>query len=104
MEEKRKYQRLEQTMPVRHRQEVENGIQTTQTKDISTGGLRIASYSNLAVGSKIDIEVHITNSSTPYYAQGEVVWLKENEASDDMKFDVGIRFLRLVSKAELAGF
>jgi len=104
MENKRKHDRLEQPMPVRHSVEHEDRIVNTQSKDISTGGLRIAADSKLEVGSKLNIEVNISSQSAPYYAMGEIVWFKENENASDKKFDIGIKFLRIVNKTELEGF
>jgi len=104
MENKRKYDRLQQPMSVRHRPENEDRIENTQSQDISAGGLRIATTSKIEVGSKLNIEVNIASQGAPYYAVGEVVWFKENENTSDKKFDIGIKFLRIVNKAELEGF
>lgn len=100
MEEKRRFNRLTQEMPVKQRPENSNDIELTQARNISTGGLRIATDSELNVGSKIDIEVNISGSSKPYYALGEVVWLKEMAENDDKKFDMGVKFLRIMTKKD----
>lgn len=104
MKEKRRYRRLEQEMPVRHHVEKEEVIENTKAADISAGGIRIATQAKLDIGTKLNIEMHIPQSELPYYAVGEVVWLKENEGRPAKKFDLGVRFLRIVSKAQLKGF
>lgn len=104
MDEKRRSARLEQELPIR--QKVQNGdsIENVKAKDISTGGLRIATDSPLNIGTKLNIELQLTGSSSPYYAIGEVVWYREKEQSAENKFDIGIRFVRIVSKSDLEGF
>ncbi|MBI4846943.1 MAG: PilZ domain-containing protein [Candidatus Omnitrophica bacterium] len=104
MDNKRKFMRLERTIPVRQRPKKSGNIESTKAENISAGGLRIATDSSLDVGSKIDIEVDIPGAGNPYYAIGEVVWLKEKKMSSDKKFDMGIRFVRIVTKADLDGF
>ncbi len=104
MDEKRKSARLEQEMPIRQKAENSDSVQVSTTKDISTGGLRIATDMPLNIGTKLNIEVTISGSSSPYYAIGEVVWYKEKDQTANNKFDIGIRFVRIVSKADLEDF
>jgi hypothetical protein len=104
MDEKRRFTRLSREMPIRKKVQNSDSIEVSKAQDISTGGLRIATDTPLHVGTKLNIEVDIPGSSTPYYAIGEVVWYKEKEQAQDNKFDIGIRFLRIVSKTELEGF
>ncbi|MCP4649473.1 MAG: PilZ domain-containing protein [PVC group bacterium] len=101
MSEKRKYKRLSQVVPVRHRKQKEANVKSSQALDISTGGMRIASEAQLEIGSELNIEMHINKSAQPFYAKGEVVWLKEKE---NKTFDVGIKFVRVVQKTEIEGF
>jgi Tfp pilus assembly protein PilZ len=102
--EKRKFSRLEQKMQVRQKAKDSDNIEAALTQDISAGGLRIATNKALEVGTKLDIEVNIAGASRPYYAIGEVVWKQENPNQENDKFDMGIRFVRIVSKDDLEGF
>lgn len=102
-QEKRKHKRLTQKIKVRHRIENEDRVENTEAKDISTGGLRITTDSRLNLGSKICVEMNLSSSTLPYYAIGEVIWFKENKDSEK-KFDIGIKFLRIVSKVDVKGF
>jgi len=104
LEDKRRFSRLEQNTPARQKVENSDFVEKTHSKDVSTGGLRLSTDSQLEVGTKLNVEVNIAGSARPYYAQGEVVWLKENEQSQNKKFDMGIRFLRIVTKEDLEGF
>ncbi|MBU1087380.1 MAG: PilZ domain-containing protein [Candidatus Omnitrophica bacterium] len=104
MDEKRKFTRLAQEMPIRKKVENSDIVEFSKTQDISTGGLRIATDTPLNIGTKLNIEVNITGSSSPYYAVGEVVWYKEKDQTADNKFDIGIRFVRIVNKSDLGDF
>ncbi|MBU4305754.1 MAG: PilZ domain-containing protein [Candidatus Omnitrophica bacterium] len=104
MAEKRKHMRLVQEMPLRHCLEQSNDVENTMTKDISAGGVCICTDRQLSLGSRLEVEVAISRMSSPYYALAEVVWLKENKNSGNKKFEMGIRFVRIVSKSETKGF
>ncbi len=104
MQEKRRSIRLLEPIPVRQRSQDATSIEVTQAKNISAGGLRVVTDTRLDIGSKLNIEVNIPRSLRPYYAQGEVVWLKEIKDSGDKKFDMGVKFLRIISKNDLEDF
>ncbi|MCK4823169.1 PilZ domain-containing protein, partial [bacterium] len=96
MQEKRKSGRLYEVISVRQRSQENQDIEVTQAKDISKGGLRIATDTRLDIGSKVNIEVSVPRSPRPYYTLGEVIWLKEAKNSEDKKFDMGVKFLRII--------
>jgi len=104
LQEKRKSVRLQEAIPVRQRAQDSKTIEVTQAKNISAGGLRVLTDTRLDIGSKLNIEVNIPRSLRPYYAQGEVVWLKEIKDNGDKKFDMGVKFLRIISKNDLEDF
>ena len=104
MEEKRRATRLYESISVRQRSQEDESIEETQANDISTGGLRMFTDNHLDVGSKLKIEINIPRSSRPYYAEGEVVWLKEAQGGKDKKFDMGVKFLRIMSKNDIDDF
>ena len=45
----------------------------------------------------------ITEVLGPYYAKGEVVWVKENTVSSEKEFEIGIKFIKLTHKID-SGF
>ena len=104
MTEKRRHSRLIQKMPIRYSKGNGDKAQDAFSCDISAGGVRISTNSKLDIGAEIGIEVHINSSGTPYYAQGEVVWLKENNGENDKAFGLGVKFKRIVTKQDLKGF
>lgn len=75
----KKTSRLQEPIAIRQKAPEAKSIEATQAKNISAGGLRMTTDTRLDIGSKLNIEVHIPRSSRPYYAQGEVVWLKESK-------------------------
>ena len=91
-------------MPVRKRAHHSDRVEDGLGRDISMGGIRISTDAKLDVGTKLNVEVNISESVKPYYAMGEVVWLKSNEGQTDKSFDIGIKFLRIVTKEDLEGF
>ena len=101
MQEKRKASRLYEEFTVRQRPQEIQAIEVTQAKDISTGGLCILTNEKVDIGSKLNIEVNVPRSPSPYYALGEVIWLKELKDSKDKKFDMGVKFLRIISKNDI---
>lgn len=104
MDDKRKFTRLVQVMPARHRPSQGTVIEPASVKDISVGGVRLSSAADLAAGTSVDVEVAIPNSSEPYYMRGEVVWRRDNNPAENKNFDLGIRFVRVLSKTEHQGF
>lgn len=104
MAEKRKYARLNQDMPARHRTQQGAVIEPAFAKNISIGGVRLRAASGLDVGTQVDVEVAINKFGAPYYMRGEVVWQQENNPAEDKKFDMGIRFIRVLSRDEHQGF
>ncbi len=104
MQEKRKSSRLQESIALRQRAQDAKNIEVTQAENISAGGLRITTGMRLDIGSKLNIEVNVPRSPNPYYAQGEVVWLKKAKDSKNSKFDMGVKFLRIISKNDLEEF
>ncbi|MCG2712511.1 MAG: PilZ domain-containing protein [Candidatus Omnitrophica bacterium] len=104
MQEKRKSSRLQEPFPVRQRAQDAKSAEVTQAKNISTGGMRIITDSRFDIGSKLNMEVNIPRALSPYYTQGEVIWLKEAEGSGDKRFEMGVKFLRVISKNDFEDF
>lgn len=61
------------------------------TRDISLGGMRVFSDERFTVGSRLDLDVLLPDTST-VRCWAEVVWLVELDAGAPAGFDVGLRF------------
>ena len=104
MEERRRFLRLEKPMAVRQYPEDSDIVEHTESQNISTGGMRITTDAEFDVGSRLNMEINIAGLSKPYYAAGEVVWLREKQDAEDKKFDLGIRFVRVFTNQEFQKF
>lgn len=101
MQEKRRAARLQESFIVRHRALEEKSVEQTQANNISIGGMLLETDTSFEIGRKLNMEVNVPRSLEPYYVQGEVVWLQEAKAGAEKKFDMGIRFLRIIPKKDL---
>ncbi len=64
------------------------------TQDISLGGMRVYSDEDYPVGSRLDLDVLITDQE-PVRCWATVVWRTELAAGAPAKFDVGLKFTDL---------
>ena len=47
--------------------------------------------------------MNIAQTVGPYYAKGEVVWIKKIEGDSEETYEAGIKFIKLIHKKD-AGF
>ncbi len=60
-------------------------------QDISLGGMRVYSDEDFRVGSRLDLDVLITDEA-PVRCWATVVWRTELASGAPARFDVGLRF------------
>ena len=66
------------------------------TENISNGGLFIATYQTLPLGSRFDITFTLPGIDKPFEADCVVCWVREyNDMEPDTKPGMGVRFLNL---------
>ncbi|MFH1458955.1 MAG: PilZ domain-containing protein [Candidatus Omnitrophota bacterium] len=108
MEERRKSQRLERNMPARYKtgnkNQIDQKIQNVKSENISTGGLKLITSRQMEIGTEVNIEISVEGSLKPFYARGEVIWVNQILAQEAKKFEVGIKFKRVMSKKDLVDF
>ena len=68
-------------------------------RDIGRGGMFVATDAKLAVGKRIEFEVHVT--PTPVAGMGRVIWVRE-AASGDLPAGLGIKFIDVDNDALVA--
>jgi c-di-GMP-binding flagellar brake protein YcgR len=61
------------------------------TRDISLGGMRVFTDDDIAVGSRLEMDVMLPGDST-VRCWAEVVWVDKLESTAPARFDVGLRF------------
>ena len=76
----------------------EEQVITTQTENVSAGGVRVIIEKELKVSLAVDLEIYCAEE--PLKCKGRVVWMlaKENLKPDEVKkYDTGIEFYRIAS-------
>ncbi|MFH1776406.1 MAG: PilZ domain-containing protein [Candidatus Omnitrophota bacterium] len=104
MQEKRKYRRLEESVVVKHKMQESGNKGSSPGKNISAGGVRLTTVHDIHVGTKLELELNIPNNFRPFYALGEVIWVKKITVEKEERYDIGIKFTKLVSRSELKDF
>ncbi len=70
------------------------------TYDLSLGGTRLFTEKEFAVGSVIRIVIELARTCQTIQVDGEVKWLKRNDA--DGGYEVGVEFLHNISQTILS--
>jgi c-di-GMP-binding flagellar brake protein YcgR len=98
-EERRKFVRLSASVIVDYKVIDTQSVKTTQTKNISAGGICIIVYEEIEPETILDLKIYLPDDSSPIQAKGRVVWKKEFTFSSDprARFDIGIEFLEIES-------
>jgi c-di-GMP-binding flagellar brake protein YcgR len=69
------------------------------TKDVSAGGVRLATAIQFPAGTQIAVKVKFPDRAAPVEFMAEVVWSQlavQNEAADrTRRYDTGMRFLKI---------
>ena len=78
MEERRRYVRLDTRLKIHYRiLQVSPTPTSTETLDISGGGIRIFLNEPLKVGTLLELEIFLPNDAKPIRCQGKLVWVEE---------------------------
>lgn len=95
MDERRKYRRS----PAKEKaflKSRENNPHEGSLMDVSSGGMRISSDSNIKVGTTLTGKFKIMPDLGNFYVNGEVVWVKPlGEEAHQAGYEVGIRFSKV---------
>jgi len=70
------------------------------TNDISEGGLFVATYGLMEVGSTVQIEFDLPDGGSAIEARAEVRWVREHNPYSDAGPGMGLRFLELDDEAQ----
>ena len=96
-QERRRFVRLDTTLPVTYRVLPSSTAQVATTKDIGGGGICVFLTQRLSVGTPLEIEVRLPNRPTPVCLTGEVVWCEEYEVvgktERNRAIQAGVRFV-----------
>ncbi len=70
----------------------------TLSKNISLGGILMQLYEKLYPPTMLLLDIFLPNNNKPIIAKGEVVWIKELSALDEIgrrTFDAGVKFVSM---------
>lgn len=96
--ERRRYVRISADVPIRYSlpKEYNNHVKAIKTKDISVGGICMIVNEKLNLHIMLCLRIDTPGLSSPIYAKGEVVWVKENTEDKNTEgiryFNIGIEF------------
>lgn len=73
----------------------DSNFYTGFTRDISEGGVFVATYNVFPVGTVMELELQVPDTGAPIQVKGEVRWSAEANEDSDGHPGVGLRFLDL---------
>ena len=73
----------------------DSNFYTGFTRDISEGGVFVATYNVFPVGTVMELELQMPGTEAPVKVKGEVRWWAEANEDSDGHPGVGVRFLDL---------
>ncbi|MBI4436910.1 MAG: PilZ domain-containing protein [Candidatus Omnitrophica bacterium] len=105
MEEKRKYVRLDTRLKITYTilKDRKNSSLSTETKDISGGGIRLFLAEPVPVQSLLKLTIHLPEDPQPIVAIGRVVWTEEfsilhSQQTEGKVLEAGIEFVEIEPK------
>jgi uncharacterized protein (TIGR02266 family) len=73
----------------------EGNLHTVFARDVSEGGVCVATGDMLALGSQVEIELSLPDEGPPIAVRGEVRWQRVRGTGPDLPAGMGVRFLNL---------
>lgn len=95
MSERRQNVRLDTAMGVEY-EVLKSPIEgICQTKNISTGGLKLPIDAEVEEGTILEMKINLTGNEPAIFATAEVVWISEPTGSWEGRYDAGLRFVKM---------
>ena len=94
MEERRAY--IRRLVNLRAELRIDDQVREAKTKDLSMGGMRIATDTSLSVGQELTVDLFLVNEVKPdemigpLHVDGTIVWIKDLPAAGQI--EAGVRF------------
>ncbi len=73
----------------------DHNFYTGFAENLSEGGVFVATHSLKAVGTIMELSIHLPGGTGPARVQGEVRWVREYREGSDAPPGMGVRFLAL---------
>ena len=97
MEERRRYNRISDSLQINYQNERLDDLNILgggNTKDISYGGLCFPSMYDLPKGDILEMDISLPEFLNPVKAEGRVAWKKE-EYSENFRYLLGVEFAEI---------
>lgn len=92
--ERRKFVRLSAPIGVKYSRVRSTKSQTSLSRDISGGGVRLWVMDPLEAGELVELEITLPNLvGQPILAKGEIVWSRAESDSTKTQREIGVKFL-----------
>ena len=106
MDERRRYVRLDTRLKIVYTvlQKEKNAAVTSETKDISGGGIRIFLSEPIPIHTFLRLTIHLPDDPNPIICSGKVVWaeefvvLQDEQRNDSDQYEAGISFTEINPK------
>jgi len=98
MPEKRRFERIPETLEITYRRVPDVKACGFITRDISEGGVRFFAKEFLPVGSILRIQVKLKKIYFAFEALAQVKWIKKDTTEE--RFDVGADFIDISNEAK----
>jgi c-di-GMP-binding flagellar brake protein YcgR len=96
MEERRKFVRLDTSVKVRYKVLVNTEDHNdTNSRNLSASGVKIEVKDPVKPNSVLWMEIALPNEADPLQAKGEVVWQEKISTSENIRYEMGIKFLEM---------
>ena len=102
MEERRKFVRLDTTLPIVYQVLPSTIPKKSVTRDIAGGGICLFVNEPLKPGTRLHVDIQLPGREHPVSFQGEVVWSEEYEVigktQRERAVEAGVKFLQIDPK------
>lgn len=92
-EERRGFLRVDESVPLTYHKIESTAAKTTQTVDISGGGVKIILSEPIEKGAVVQLKLNLPNLLSPIFCVGKVMWCGKENISGVKKVICGIAFL-----------
>src|SRR5258706_11879533 len=77
----------------------ESTTEELEALDIGRGGLFLKTASPLAVGKRLELEVHVGGESKPIAVLARVAWVREADGGEKLPAGMGLKFIDVEEEA-----
>ncbi|MDD5131115.1 MAG: PilZ domain-containing protein [bacterium] len=96
MEERRKFVRLDTTVRIRYKVLIPTEDHNdTNSRDLSSGGVKIEVKEPIKPSTVLWLEINLPSETDPLEAKGEVIWQEKIAATENNRYEMGIKFLEM---------